>query len=189
MLLFILLVAAWAGYASAQTSTIQLFIDNEDPSAQWGASVIEACNGSTTYAIVCTSAPLNDACSSGASAITITEGPSVYIVTTEAVFSETSATITESCSFDNAASSAACVQTIFADGYGQNVATTTSFNLTGQYYHRYAVEATAGVKKLDGTGSCSGSGSSSSSASNIGLQGTLAMAAVIVTTLGMVIVL
>lgn len=119
--------------------------------------------------------------------MTITEGPSVYIATTPAVYSETSVTITESCNLDSSASSAACTQTIVADGYGQSVATTTSFNLTGQYFYQYNVAATAGVKKLDNSGTCDASGSSSGAAS-LGLQGTLAMAAVIFATLGMVII-
>ena len=62
-----LAVVLVTGFAAAQTEMYRMFIDNVDPNAQWGASVIEACNSSTIYAIVCTSAPLNDACSSGAS--------------------------------------------------------------------------------------------------------------------------
>lgn len=61
------LVAIMAGSAAAaSTSTIGLFIDNMDPQAQWAASVINACNSSTTYAVVCTSAPSNTGCSAGA---------------------------------------------------------------------------------------------------------------------------
>ncbi|KAK5125085.1 hypothetical protein LTR08_005447 [Meristemomyces frigidus] len=185
-----LLAAALAtGYTAAQTSTVQLFIDNMDPNAQWGASVIEACNSSTTYAIVCTSAPLNGACSSGASAITITEGPSVYIATTQAIVSETSATVTESCALDSAALSAACVQTIVADGYGQHNAITSSYNLTGQYYYQYNVAATAGVKKLDNGGTCKAAGSSSSGAAGASIQGALAMGAVVLAILAVAMVL
>ena len=112
----------------------------------------------------------------------------MYMATTEAVYSETSATITESCSLDSAASSAACVQTIGENNYGQNIASTTSFNLTAQYYYTYAVGVTAGVKKLGGDGSCSAKGSSSG-ATTVGLQGTLVKGAVLLATLGMVIVL
>lgn len=202
-----LFAAGLAGSVAAQTSTLNLFIDNMDPNAQWGASVIGACSDSTTYEIVCTSAPLNGACSAGAAvsrapklacsekkvanlhqAMTITEGPSVYIATTPAIVSETSATVTESCSLDPAASSAACVQTIVANGYGQNVATTSSFNLTGQYYYQYAVAATAGVKKLDASGTCDAS-SSKSGATGIGLRDTLTLGAVLLAGLAVIMVL
>ena len=86
--------------------------------------------------------------------MTITEGPSFYVATTPAIFSETSATITESCSLDTAATSAACMQTVSAGGYGQDIATTTSFDLAGQYYHQYQVAVTAGVHKLANGGDC-----------------------------------
>ena len=68
-------VLASLGYAYAQTTTdsaisgntVQLFIDNLDPNAGWAASVQNACNGSTTYVLSCTSAPMNNACSPQAS--------------------------------------------------------------------------------------------------------------------------
>ena len=61
----IYLTGLLAAGAAAQ-STLQLFIDNLDPNTHWAASVIENCNGTTTYAAVCTSAAFNDACSAGA---------------------------------------------------------------------------------------------------------------------------
>ena len=112
----------------------------------------------------------------------------MYMATTEAIYSETSATITESCSLDSAAKSAACVQTIDAGNYGQDIASTTSFVLTSQYYYTYAVGVTAGVKKLGSGGSCSAKGSSSGAAT-VGLQGTLTMGAVLLGTLGLLVVL
>jgi len=66
VLLAACLLAAQVATA-AQTTTTTLFIDNMDPNAQWAASVVEACSSTTTYAIVCTSAPLNNGCSVGAS--------------------------------------------------------------------------------------------------------------------------
>lgn len=88
----------------------------------------------------------------------------------------------------SAASSAACVQTVVADGYGQSNAYTTSFNLTGHYYYTYAVEATAGVKKLDSGDSCTASGSSSGASSH-DLSGTLGVATLIIASLAVLIVL
>lgn len=100
--------------------------------------------------------------------ITVTEGPSIYIATTEAIYSETSATITETCTLDSARTSASCVQTIAESNYGQGVARTTSFNLTGSDYHQYDVEATAGSAKLDDDGVCSTSGA-------VGISGMLGL--------------
>lgn len=45
------------------SSNVELFIHNMDPGAAWAASIQNACNGSTTYVVSCTSAPLNNACS------------------------------------------------------------------------------------------------------------------------------
>jgi len=57
-------ILSWArlvlvGYAVAASAadSVQLFIDNMDPNAQWAASVANACNGSTTYVVSQTSAP------------------------------------------------------------------------------------------------------------------------------------
>lgn len=38
---------------------IQLFIDNPNPDAHWAASILNDCNGTTTYVLSCTSAPNN----------------------------------------------------------------------------------------------------------------------------------
>jgi len=78
----------------------------------------------------------------------------MFAITTEALFSETSATITESCSIDPSATVALCTQTIQASGYGQANAVTTAFNLTGNNYHQYQVAITAGTKKLSGSDQC-----------------------------------
>ncbi|KAI7543703.1 hypothetical protein KC331_g7245 [Hortaea werneckii] len=177
----IYLTGLLAAGAAAQ-STLQLFIDNLDPNTHWAASVIENCNGTTTYAAVCTSAAFNDACSADAQPITITEGPSVFKATTEAIYSETSATITESCDLHTAESSAQCYQTIAESNYGRDNLKTISFNLTGTAYYEYDVEATAGVNKLGDEGSCSTSGAGST----VGMFGLGAMA---LGTLGLAIVL
>ena len=63
-------VVAALAFTNAQTTTsspkagkeAQLFIHNMDPNAQWAASIQNACQGSTTYVLSCTSAA-NDACS------------------------------------------------------------------------------------------------------------------------------
>lgn len=66
-MLLLRLLAAFAAFrhvsAQTQTNAVQLFIHNMDPEAQWAASIQNACSGSTTYVISCTSAPMNNACS------------------------------------------------------------------------------------------------------------------------------
>ncbi|CZT20372.1 uncharacterized protein RCC_06232 [Ramularia collo-cygni] len=144
---------ALIGCALAQTSRnhVQLFIHNMDPAAAWAASIQNACNGSTTYVVSCTSAPLNN-CSPQTA--TITEGPDFYIATTAAIYSETSATMTESCALNSAATSASCVATIALNGFGQANAKTISYNLTGTDYYQYAVQVTKGASRTAGEGSC-----------------------------------
>jgi len=124
-------------------------------------------------------------------AVTITEGPSMYAATTPAIFSETSGTVTESCSLDAGASSAACVQTMVASGYGQNIVTTTAFNLTGQYFYQYQVAITAGANKLAGGGSCkAGNHGKSGAAARVDAAGSvLTLGAGLVLGIGAVIML
>lgn len=66
-MLLLRLLGAFAAFnhvsAQTQTNAVQLFIHNMDPEAQWAASIQNACSGSTTYVISCTSAPMNNACS------------------------------------------------------------------------------------------------------------------------------
>ena len=114
----------------------------------------------------------------------------MYIATTQAIASETSVTITETCSLDPTASSASCVQTINADGYGQQIARTTAFNITGQYYYQYDVSVTAGANKLKNNGACSAEKSSHSGAASVSpVRGTIVMGAVVLTILGMAVML
>ena len=119
--------------------------------------------------------------------MTITEGPSFYAATTPAIFSETSATITESCSLDTSATSAVCVQTVSAGGYGQNIATTISFDLSSQYYHQYQVAITAGAHKLANGGTCK---AKSKSAAPVGATiSVIVMSATVLVSVGAMLVL
>ncbi|KAK4496372.1 hypothetical protein PRZ48_012352 [Zasmidium cellare] len=152
-------VLASLGYAYAQTTgsaisgnTVQLFIDNMDPNAGWAASVQNACSGSTTYVLSCTSAPMNNACSPQTA--TITEGSDFFIVTTPAIYSETSATVTETCKLNTDEKSASCMATIVAGGYGSNITTTVNYNLTGNAYYQYGVQVTAGADHTKNGGAC-----------------------------------
>ncbi|UJO24495.1 uncharacterized protein CLAFUR5_13827 [Fulvia fulva] len=129
----------------------QLFIHNMDPNAQWAASIQNACHGSTTYVLSCTSAA-NDACSPQTA--TITEGTDFYMVTTPAIYSETSATYTESCTLDPEKSSALCTATIVAGQFGHDIAITISYNLTGTNYYQYDVQVTAGADHTANGGAC-----------------------------------
>lgn len=173
-----------SGARAATTTTQDLFIDNMDPNAMWAASVIEVCNSSTTYAVACTSAPFNPACSQGATPITMTQGPSVFAVTTPAIYSETSVTIVETCALDSSASSASCVQTIEGAGYGQSNVMTKAFNLTGQYYRHYQVAITAGADKLGGSGTCS-----ANAAARRGTQAAFCLGSLGIISLGFILVL
>ncbi|KJX93366.1 hypothetical protein TI39_contig4329g00003 [Zymoseptoria brevis] len=144
------------GHAFAQTTSssenARLFIQNIDPNAGWAASIQNACNGSTTYVISCTSAPINNECSPRTA--TMTEGNDFYIATTPAIYSETSATITQSCALDKAALSASCVAEIAAGGYGNDIRSTVSYNLTGNDYYQYDVKVTKGAERTAGGGAC-----------------------------------
>lgn len=84
----------------------------------------------------------------------MTYGSDFYLVTTPAIFSETSATVTESCHLDTLRVSAQCEATIIASQYGNSIATTTAYNLTGLDYHVYDVLLTAGAAKTLGDGVC-----------------------------------
>ncbi|SMR60805.1 unnamed protein product [Zymoseptoria tritici ST99CH_1E4] len=144
------------GHAFAQTTSFsdnaRLFIQNIDPNAGWAASIQNACNGSTIYVISCTSAPINNECSPRTA--TITEGTDFYIATTPAIYSETSATITQSCALDKAALSASCVAEIAAGGYGNDIRSTVSYNLTENDYYQYDVKVTKGAERTAGGGAC-----------------------------------
>ena len=113
------------------------------------------------------------------------------MATTEAIVSETSATIIESCALDPVALSASCSQTIIANAYGPMNAVTHIYNLTGQYYYQYDVLATAGVHKLDNpkknAKTCKAV-SSNSSASNT-VQGTVVMVIIVLSILGIAVLL
>ncbi|CAK4027633.1 Hypothetical predicted protein [Lecanosticta acicola] len=148
-------------HAAASADGAQLFIHNMDPNAEWAASIQNACSGTTTYVVSCTGSP-NGACYPATA--TITEAPNVYIVTTPAIYSETSATFTETCSLNTASSSADCTATIVAGQYGHDIATTISYNLTGTDYYQYDVAVTGGAKHTANGGSCLAASSGATSA-------------------------
>ncbi|EME44602.1 hypothetical protein DOTSEDRAFT_72154 [Dothistroma septosporum NZE10] len=190
-------VLATMAHVYAQTTTssskagkeAQLFIHNMDPDAQWAASIQNACQGSTTYVISCTSAPMQNACSPETA--TITEGSDFYIVTTPAIYSETSATYTESCTLDPENSSALCTATILAGQFGQDIATTISYNLTGTNYYQYDVQITAGADHTANGGACLAhvKGAAHSSRLGGGLQGIAVGGAVLLAGLSVILAL
>ncbi|KAM3420409.1 hypothetical protein BST61_g3683 [Cercospora zeina] len=151
-----LLLVAWAlasrvVAAEADADSVPLFIDNMNPNAQWAASIQNACNGSTTYVVSMTSAPFGNA----GQVATITEGEDFFQVTSAAIYSETSATMHESCALDAAKSSASCIVTVVDDNYGPTpLSKTISYNLTGTAYYEYRVQITAGAKHTEAGGAC-----------------------------------
>ncbi|KAF2206224.1 hypothetical protein CERZMDRAFT_53642 [Cercospora zeae-maydis SCOH1-5] len=165
----LLVAAALAGHvaaAGADAESVPLFIDNMNPNAQWAASIQNACNGSTTYVVSMTSAPFGNA----GQVATITEGKDFFQVTSAAIYSETSATMHESCALDPAKASASCIVTVVDDNYGPTpLSKTISYNLTGTAYYVYGVAITAGVKHTASGGAClakvNGAGSHSTSGS------------------------
>ncbi|USW58833.1 hypothetical protein Slin15195_G121520 [Septoria linicola] len=180
-----LLMLIWLAFAGAAIvasgGSVQLFIDNMDPNAQWAASIQNACDGSTTYVVSMTSAPNGG---SGQKA-TITEGNDFYQVTSAAIYSETSAIMHESCALNTADSSASCVVTVVDNNYGTNaISKTISYNLTGTAYYQYGVEITAGAKHTADGGACLAkvSGANARPASGISgvfMAGSLLIAGVI----------
>lgn len=163
--------------ASTTPTQIPLFIDNNNPAIAWAAQIQNACNSSTTYLITCTSAP-NNGCNPQTA--TLTAGPSFFIITTPAIYSETSATITESCSLDYVKETAECVQTVMAEVYNDAIATTVRKNVTGTAFGNlvYDVEVTKGAGKTEGGGSCSVHASGGEKIRG-GMQGVLGLGVVV----------
>lgn len=138
---------------------------------------------------------------------TITEGPNFYQATTPglapsvicylihelctnatpAVYSETSATMHESCAINAAESSALCVVTVVAANYntGDAISKTISYNLTGTGYYQYDVKITAGASHTANGGSCvAKSNTANSSISARGSREVLLTAFVILAGVG-----
>jgi len=140
---------------------IQLFIDNPNPDAHWAASILNDCDETTTYVLSCTSAA-NNGC--GVKTATVTYGSDFYLVTTPAIVSETSATVTESCHLDTLHVAAQCEATIVASQFGNSITNTIAYNLTGPDYRVYDVLLTAGASKTMGGGVCAKNAASQSAA-------------------------
>ena len=60
----------------------------------------------------------------------------------------------ESCHLNTAEKSASCDAIIIAGGYGSNITTSVSYNLTGNAYYQYGVQVTAGADHTKGGGAC-----------------------------------
>ncbi|KAK1762839.1 hypothetical protein QBC33DRAFT_460630 [Phialemonium atrogriseum] len=158
--------AALVGLAVAQNNTtssgntVNLFInDGLHGRAEYAASIVSACGDQTVYAIRCTSANVPaETCGPNAPILTLTEGPSDYIIS---VVSKTktaghSATVTlgESCVLDGTtAASCSGEFTFIVDKTTSSVAVSTV--LTGTDYHRFDVAITGGAEKTaSATGEC-----------------------------------
>ncbi|GIZ44052.1 hypothetical protein CKM354_000726100 [Cercospora kikuchii] len=154
-----LALASYVATAESDSGSVPLFIDNMNPNAQWAASIENACDGSTTYVVSMTSAPFGNA----GQVATITEGSDFFRVTSAAIYSETSATMHESCALDTAKSSASCIVTVVDDNYGPTpLSKTISYNLTGTGYYQYDVQITGGAKRTANGGTCQTSAAQSS---------------------------
>ncbi|KXS95174.1 hypothetical protein AC578_11154 [Pseudocercospora eumusae] len=171
--------------ALAASDSVELFIDNMNPDVQWAASIQNACEGSTTYVISCTSAAMG----CGGETATITEGSDFYMATTAAIYSETSAIVTESCRLNNVESSASCIETIVAGQYGNDISKTVSFNLTGTDYYRYQVAITGGTKHTSSGGACLASVSAAQSNLHLWFPDIFILGAVLLLGFGGVMIL
>ena len=121
----------------------------------------------------------------------MTEGSDFYIVTTPAIYSETSATYTESCTLDVENSSALCTATIVAGQFGHDIATTISYNLTGTDYYQYDVQITAGADHTAKGGACLShvKGAAHSSRLSGGLHGVAVVGTVLLAGLSVILAL
>ncbi|RQM04741.1 hypothetical protein DH86_00004255 [Scytalidium sp. 3C] len=119
--------------------------------------------------------------------ITLTEGPSVYVVyysTQVIAYGETATgTVSESCKLQGT-TAADCSANVFLKAGGTSTKASTTSLLTGADYHRFNVAITGGADKTaSATGSCKSSGATSQTNSRgvvtIAVLGALGLAAVL----------
>ncbi|KAK4239961.1 hypothetical protein C8A03DRAFT_13685 [Achaetomium macrosporum] len=161
-------VSTLASFAVAQNNTgsgntVDLFIDDDiNSQGLYAASIVSACNDQTVYALQCTSARGDvvgsRTCGAAAPTLTVTGGPSVYMVNyvteTSAFGHDAELTISESCALTGT-TEANCVVSVAIEVDDTSTATSTSMVLSGTDYHRYQVAITGGAEKTaSATGAC-----------------------------------
>ncbi|KAK3305302.1 uncharacterized protein B0T15DRAFT_193015 [Chaetomium strumarium] len=155
--------ATLASLVVAQNNSVNMFIeDGINGQGLYAASIISACKDQTVYALRCTSARDDDIkptiCGPDVSALTVTAGPSVYMVSyvteTSAGGHEAAVSVFESCSLQGT-TAASCFATGAIEIDDRATATSFSTVLSGADYHRYQVAITGGAEKTaSATGEC-----------------------------------
>lgn len=152
--LYLILISAFANPASAQNTTVDIFLPTAyENTIKLAASVIGVCNGRTTYGLRCTAGILATGFTCGSNfavcrkysliflvdlfnadncmkEATVTEGDSSYVATKVTPFSSAIVTVTETCNL-KATTEASCTATISISSSGKNTITSTSSVLSG----------------------------------------------------------
>ncbi|KAI0877943.1 hypothetical protein GGS24DRAFT_445673 [Hypoxylon argillaceum] len=167
--------------------TVNIFIDSTDADIvdyEYAASVVNACESYTVYALQCTSGP-SDICGSNLPAVTITENPSSYrvssSVSTQTAGVEVKVTVVENCALDGS-TAATCTATVAGSADGTKYTTSATAVYTDAATLRYDVAITAGAEKLaNPTGKCSAAapGASARGVALWGLLGAVGAAGVL----------
>ncbi|TKA32948.1 hypothetical protein B0A50_01174 [Salinomyces thailandicus] len=117
------------------------------------ASVIGVDSCETTYQLICTDA---EVCSSTSQTITVTVGPTDFILASAVSTDGATGSGSESCSVDSAASSAVCRIGVSLSYDGTSTSTETTVTATGSQFVYGQYPITAGAEKLpSATGACS----------------------------------
>ncbi|KAB5549541.1 hypothetical protein GE09DRAFT_176912 [Coniochaeta sp. 2T2.1] len=142
--------------------TVNLFIDAMSPRQQYGASIVDACQDHTIYAIQCTSGPPSvgsATCGPNAPTLTLTEGPATYVISTAASTRtggyDVKATLQESCEL-RGTTEAVCSATFGGSVDKTTTSASTTSTLSGTDYHRFDVAITGGAEKTANPTACAG---------------------------------
>lgn len=164
------LALALARLAAAQGNssipTINMFIDDGlDGDESYAASIVCAGATETIYAIQCTDEGRVDVgsetCGPNGNVITLTAGPSTYVVATATATEiegyEVTGSVAESCALLGT-TAADCTATVSVSVDGTSTALKTTVTLSGTDYHRFDVAITGGAEKTAApTGECGAS--------------------------------
>ncbi|KAI0395166.1 hypothetical protein F5Y17DRAFT_457215 [Xylariaceae sp. FL0594] len=168
--------------ANDNTTIINVFLSNPDPKYEFVASVVEACADKTVLAVQCTKGPTDSTdsfdqlaaagCGRGAPAVTITEAPDHFHLSTAIETMGAKATFVEDCKLDG--SNALCTLSYSVSISEQTTATSTTATLPSGTDYRHEVTVTAGAEKLGKATHKCDSAASGISARAVALWGLLA---------------
>jgi hypothetical protein len=169
-------------------NTVNIFIDGISEDIEYGASVINVCDGTTTMALQCLAPStlyvpeLRTSVLCGTDAevslsffvmstvtdllyqkFTATIASDYYAVSSSTNLGGTTASIAETCSLQGT-TAAVCQITISGAVGGQTISTATSATASGADYYRYNVPITAGAEKTASPGTCAGGNGGASGA-------------------------